>query len=88
MQENLIYLKDCNSGQIIKSFSLDQSALAFEEAGRWEDLGVEVMVSAPTILDDLATSFKLSMDETRAFQASVDSELEDHDGSCICKPIK
>jgi hypothetical protein len=73
---------DVQSGQTLFECSLQDSEKAYQFAAQMEEMGLDLKVIVPTLSATLSSSLGLSRDEQMAYEASMEQEIEDHDGSC------
>ena len=71
--------------QILLECKLDEADKAYEFAGSLEEMGLDVEVVNPTIAQTLSNSLGLSQAQVEEYEASMEEEMEDHDGSCCFK---
>lgn len=77
-----IRVVDLQSGQTLFECSIQDSEKAYQFAAQMEEMGLDLKVLVPTLADTLSTSLGLTRDEQAAYEASLESEMEDHEGSC------
>ena len=77
-----IRVLDLQSGQTLFECSLQDSEKAYQFAAQMEEMGLDLKVVVPTLSDTLSTSLGLSRDEQAAYEASLEEEMDDHEGSC------
>jgi hypothetical protein len=77
-----IRVLDLQSGQTLFECSIHDSEKAYQFAAQMEEMGLDLKVVVPTLSDTLSTSLGLSRDEQAAYEASMEEEMEDHEGSC------
>jgi hypothetical protein len=69
-----------DSKEVLFECEVDQESHAYEYAAQMEELGVEVEVISPNVIDTLTTALGLKKDEEDAFRHSVYEEIHDHEG--------
>lgn len=77
-----IQVQDVQTGQVLFECELDESEKAYHFAGEMEEMGLDIKVVNPTLSETLTTSLGLSNEQVRGYEASMEQEMEDHDGSC------
>ena len=77
-----IRVLDLQSGQTLFECSIQESEKAYQFAAQMEEMGLELKVVVPTLSDTLSTSLGLSRDEQAAYEASLEEEMDEHEGSC------
>ena len=84
-EKSKIKVLDVQSGQILFECSLDEEEKAYRFAAEMEGMGLDIKVVNPTLAQTLTTSLGLSSTEVAAYEASMQEEIEEHDGSCCFK---
>ena len=77
-----IRVLDLQSGQTLFECSIQESEKAYQFAAQMEEMGLDLKVVVPTLSDTLSTSLGLSRDEQEAYEASLEEEMDNHEGSC------
>ncbi len=77
-----IRVVDVETRQVLFECQITESEKAYEFAAGMEEMGLSIEVLHPTLSDTLTQSLGLSNDERRTYEASVQDEIEHHDGSC------
>lgn len=77
-----IRVVDAQSGQTLFECTLSESEKAYQFAAQMEEMGLDLKVIVPTLSATLSTSLGLSRDEQIAYEASLEEEMDDHEGSC------
>ncbi len=99
MNENsTIKVIDKISQEIIKTYSLDESHLAYEFASQLEEIGMDIEIKSPTLVESFKNALELNSKQIDEYDESVREEVEDHDGqeltddmevdSCCFKPFQ
>ncbi len=70
-----------DSKEILFECEIEQESRAYEYAAQMEELGVEVSVISPNVIDTLSNALGLKKDEDDAFKHSVYQEVHDHEGA-------
>ncbi|MBA2404336.1 MAG: hypothetical protein H0V66_06160 [Bdellovibrionales bacterium] len=73
---------DQQSGQTLFECSLQDSEKAYQFAAQMEEMGLDLKVIVPTLSATLSQSLGLTRDEQIAYEASLEEEMEEHEGSC------
>jgi hypothetical protein len=89
---NTIKVIDMISQDVIKTYQEDQREEAYSYAAELEQMGFDVRVVTPTLMDSFKSTLGLDVERLVDFEDSVREELEDHDGqelddSCCYKPF-
>lgn len=77
-----IRVVDTDSRQVLFECGIDESEKAYQYAASMEEMGLSVDVINPTLSETLTDSLGLSNEERRLYEASLQDEIEHHDGSC------
>ena len=77
-----IRVVDLQSGQTLFECSIQESEKAYQFAAQMEDMGLDLKVIVPTLSDTLSSSLGLNRDEQKAYENSLEEEMEGHEGSC------
>lgn len=77
-----IRVVDTDSRQVLFECGIDESEKAYQYAASMEEMGLSVDVINPTLSETLTDSLGLSNEERRRYEASLQNEIEHHDGSC------
>lgn len=77
-----IRVVDTDTQQTLFECGLQEADKAYQFAASMEELGVSVNVINPTLSETLTDSLGLSNEERRKYEASMEEEIEHHDGSC------
>lgn len=77
-----IRVLDTDSSQVLFECSMQESEKAYQFAGEMEKLGLSVKVQHPTLSQTLSGSLGLSREEMAQYEASMEEEIEHHEGSC------
>ncbi len=77
-----ITVVEANTQQVLFQCALEDSDKAYAYAAILEKEGIDIIVKNPTLSDTLSSSLGLSAEAKAAYQASMDQELEEHEGSC------
>lgn len=77
-----IRVVDTETRQVLFECQLDEADKAYQYAAGLEEIGLSVDVINPTLSETLTDSLGLSNDDRRKYEASVEEEIEHHDGSC------
>lgn len=77
-----IRVVDTDTRQVLFECTLEESEKAYQFAAGLEELGLSVEVMHPTLSQTLTESLGLSNEDRRKYEASVEEEIEHHDGSC------
>lgn len=70
-----------DSKEVLFECSIEDEATAYAYAAQMEEIGVDVFVLSPNVVDTLSSALGLGKDEEDAFKHSVYQEIEDHEGS-------
>lgn len=76
---------DQGTEQVLFECEIKDAEKAYQYAAQMEELGLDVKVINPSLSETLTTSLGLSKEEVAAYEASMEQELEDHDGSCCAE---
>lgn len=74
--------------QVLFECPLEDSEKAYAYAATLEKEGVDIIVQNPTLSETLTQSLGLSNEAQAEYQASMEREMEEHDGSCCFKENK
>jgi hypothetical protein len=77
-----IRVVETDTRQVLFECGIDESDKAYQFAAEMEELGLSVDVLNPTLSETLTDSLGLSNEERRKYEASMEEELEHHEGSC------
>lgn len=77
---------DILSNEVLFECPMEELESAYQKAGDYEEMGLDVKVIAPTVTQTLTNTLGLTHDEEDEYQNSVVGEMEDHDGSCCAGP--
>jgi hypothetical protein len=77
-----IRVVDTETRQVLFECTLEESEKAYQFAAGLEEMGLTVEVLHPTLGQTLTESLGLSNEDRRKYEASVEEEIEHHDGSC------
>ena len=77
-----IQVIDVETRQVLFECEIADSEKAYEYAAEMEEMGLDVSVINPTLSETLTTSLGLSKEEVQKYEASMEQEMEDHDGGC------
>lgn len=77
-----IRVVDTDTRQVLFECAIDQSEKAYQFAASMEEMGLSIEVLHPTLSETLTDSLGLSNEERRNYEASLQEEIEHHDGSC------
>jgi hypothetical protein len=69
-----------DSNEVLFECDLSNESQAYEYAAHMEELGIDVEVVSPNVIDTLTTALGLKKDEEDAFRHSVYEEIHDHEG--------
>lgn len=69
-----------DSKEVLFECELADESKAYEYAAQMEELGIEVEVLSPNVIDTLTTALGLNKDEEDTFKHSVYEEIHDHEG--------
>ena len=81
-EKSKIKVIDVQSGQTLFECALNDSEKAYKFAAEMEGMGLDIKVVNPTLAQTLTTSLGLTNTEVAAYEASMEQELEEHEGSC------
>jgi hypothetical protein len=81
-ENSKIRVVDTDTRQILFECALDESEKAYQFAAGMEEMGLSVEVMHPTLSETLTDSLGLSNEERRKYEASLEEEIEHHEGSC------
>ncbi len=77
-----IRVVDIETRQVLFECKIDESEKAYQFAAGMEELGLSIEVLHPTLSDTLTQSLGLSQDDRRKYEASLEHEIENHEGGC------
>ena len=77
-----IRVVDTVTRQVLFECQIDESEKAYQFAAGMEEMGLSIEVMHPTLSDTLTQSLGLSNEERRKYEASMEDEIENHDGGC------
>ncbi len=77
-----IRVVDTDTRQVLFECTLEESEKAYQFAAGLEEMGLSVEVMHPTLSETLTESLGLSNEDRRKYEASMEEEIEHHDGSC------
>lgn len=77
-----IRVVDTDTRQVLFECPLEESEKAYQFAAGMEEMGLSVEVMHPTLSETLTDSLGLSNEDRRKYEASLEEEIEHHDGSC------
>ncbi len=77
-----IRVVDTETRQVLFECQLDEADKAYQYAAGLEEMGLSVDVINPTLSETLTDSLGLSNEDRRKYEASLEEEIEHHDGSC------
>jgi hypothetical protein len=69
-----------DSKEVLFECEIAEESRAYEYAAHMEELGLEVEVVSPNVIDTLTTALGLKKDQEDAFRHSVYEEIHDHEG--------
>jgi hypothetical protein len=78
----MIQIIDTNSGQCLKTFPLDQSELAYQEAAQLDLMGLSVKIIYPGTAITLAQSLGKNSQEINVLKEELNDEIDFHDQGC------
>ena len=76
-QENLVIVSDVE-GQILFSCCVEKYEEAFEFAKQMEELGIEVQLQGPSVVETLGTSLGADSKQILELRNSFSDEIEGH----------
>lgn len=85
-QKMKVKVVDVQSGESLFECSMEDLERAYQAAGDFEEMGLDVKVIAPSITQTLTNSLGMTHEEEEEYQNSVVAEMEDHEGSCCAEP--
>ena len=77
-----ILVVDKQSRQTLFECGIDDADKAYHYAGEMEEMGLDVEVLNPTLAQTLSNSLGLSAAQVQEYEASMEEEMEEHEGSC------
>ena len=77
-----IRVLDQQTGQSLFECSFEESEKAYQFAAEMEEMGLDIVVVAPTLTETLTNSLGLSPEARAAYSHSLEEEIEQHEGSC------
>jgi tRNA A-37 threonylcarbamoyl transferase component Bud32 len=81
-EKSKIVVRDIHTQQVLFECSVEQSEKAYQFAAEMEEMGLDIEVLSPTLSETLSHSLGLSEEQLQKYKASVDEEMETHEGSC------
>jgi len=82
-----IQVVETDSLQVLFECSMEESEKAYAYAASLEEMGVDVVVKAPTLSRTLSESLGLSAQDLRTYEESMEEELEHHEGGCCSEKL-
>lgn len=86
---------DILSGQVLFDCDLNQIDKAYSKASEFEEMGLDVKVSAPGLTESLISSLGASAEEIAAYKQGLEEEISSHNdefgdefGCALCPPKK
>jgi hypothetical protein len=76
-----VQVKSKDSDEVLFECELSNEAEAYEYAGKMDEMGIDVYVISPNVIDTLSEALGLDKDEDDAFKHSVYEEVHDHEGA-------
>ncbi len=77
-----IRVVDTDTRQVLFECAIDDSDKAYQFAAGMEEMGLSIEVLHPTLSETLTSSLGLSNEDRRKYEASLEQEIEEHDGGC------
>ncbi len=77
-----IRVVDTDTRQVLFECAIDDSDKAYQFAAGMEEMGLSIEVLHPTLSETLTQSLGLSNEDRRKYEASLEQEIEEHDGGC------
>jgi len=81
------------SGQVLFETSMENIDQAYLKASEYEEMGLDVKVSAPGLTESLISSLGASEEEINAYKSSLEAEINSHNdefgdefGCALCPP--
>jgi hypothetical protein len=81
-EKTKIRVLDHQTGQSLFECSLEESEKAYQFAAQMEEMGLDIVVDAPTLSETLNESLGLSKLQKQIYKKSMEEEIEEHEGSC------
>lgn len=81
-EKSKIFVKELNSDTVLFECSLEESEKAFQYAAELEQMGIEVIVSNPTLTDTLSNSLGVSDEALTNYKQDLQQEMDSHSGGC------
>ncbi len=75
----MIFLNEKSSGENLFQFNGDEQGLAFEKAKELDELGIEVELIIPTVVETLAFELGSNLKESLEYISDAENELDEHD---------
>jgi hypothetical protein len=82
-----IKIIDLSNNEVLYEFPLDKADDAYAMATQMEEMGLDIFVKNPSATETLCDSLGIEHDAREAYEHSVTSEIDDHDGSCCVTPM-
>ncbi len=84
MKKEILKIKiiDKQTQQILFEYPINEADQAYAQAGQLEEMGLDIMISMPTLSESLSQSLGHGPQVTAAYLESVEEEIEHHEGSC------
>lgn len=79
-----IRVLDQQTDQVLFECSMEDGEKAYQFAAEMEEMGLDLRVEVPTLSETLSDSLGLSGEQKAAYKASMEEEMEDHDGGSCC----
>ncbi len=74
-----------SEGQILFTCSLSQRDRAFDYAREMEEMGIEVAIREPGLVESLGISLGMAPHDRQALKDSLEKEIQSHDYGCCLK---
>lgn len=80
-----IQVVETEDHQVLFECAVHESEKAYSFAAEMDNMGISVKVISPTLSQTLSDSLGLSREELARYEASMEEEMEHHEGSCCFK---
>lgn len=77
-----VQVLDQETKQVLFECPIAESEKAYAFAASMEELGLSIEVINPTLAQTLSRSLGLTQSEVRAYEKSLEEEMDQHEGSC------
>jgi hypothetical protein len=91
--ESRVQVKDQISNQVLFECNVEEISIAYKKAAEYEEMGLDVVISAPSLTETLIKSLGATEEEMAQYKSSTEEEINAHNedfgdefGCAICPP--